>query len=460
MRKRGIALLGLVVALMLGLMPFCSLAATGWAQENGYWVYYDSNGSRLYNVWRQGSDGYWRYLNSSGVMATDSWVEDDNYYVDSNGIMITSQWLKVQNDSKDSGYDWYYFGETGKNVKGKWQQIDGNYYHFDDAGAMETGWILDDMYYCDEYGVMLTGWQRLEPPEGYDYDFSSTQGPYEVSDDDGKCWFYFSTTGKKTIPSEDSIGTKKINGSYYALDEYGAVQYGWVCTDGDESEDIADYRYVGSDGKVVTGWYSMSPPDNLSGNYDYDVEWFYFNSKGVPKTGPTKGSATTSDLEKISGNTYLFNEYGTPVYGLQQVYSTSGETYYSYYFGTRKQSSMLKGKQKVDDGDGSKETYYFNSSGKGYTGVYDDYLYYKGKLQKADSDSKYQVITIYSDSGNTFKNYVVNTSGKVMKSKTVKDGNSVKYKTSSTGILTEVDDEAVDSTDTFDTPEEPNYDWQ
>lgn len=460
MRKRSFAVLVLAAMMTLGTVGSTAWAAEGWAQEGNFWVYYNSAGNRVYDSWRQDANGYWRYLNSSGVMAVDCWVDDDNYYVNASGIMIANQWLQVVNEDKDSGYDWYYFTQSGKSVKNKWEKINNNWYHFDDEGVMETGWILDDMYYCGADGVMVTGWQRLIPPDEDDDDYySNYSGPYE-SIDDGMYWYYFSSSGKKVVPgdSDTEITTKKINGVYYALAEDGSMRTGWVSVTGDDSDDIEDYRYVDSSGQVRTGWYSIEPPEYLSNNYEHDVEWFYFDKKGVPTVGPMRGAATTSDLKKINGNTYLFDENGTPVYGLQKVYTNNDETEYTaYYFGTRKQSSMLKGKFQIDDG-GEKLQYYFTSTGKGYTGVYDNYLYYMGKVQKADSGSKYEVFTIYSGSSNTPKNYVVNTSGKIVKNSTVKDKNGTKYKANSSGILVSEDDEDVDG-NTYTSPEEPDWEF-
>ena len=62
--------------------------AEGWAEAEGNWVYYDSNGNKVYNDWKKGADGQWRYLDGNGTMAVNSWV-DGEYYVDSNGIMVT-----------------------------------------------------------------------------------------------------------------------------------------------------------------------------------------------------------------------------------------------------------------------------------------------------------------------------------------------------------------------------------
>ena len=316
--------------------------ASGWTQENGTWVYYGVNDTRVTNAWRQGADGAMRYLDSNGQMAVSSWVDDDNSYVDENGIRISDKWLQVENSSKTSGYDYYYFNQSGKCVKSKWEKIDGKWHYFDEKGIMQTGWIDDNRYYSDENGVMLTGWQKLDPPED-EKDSYKRPAPWET--DDGKKWYYFGSTGKKVLPDEkkDNISQKKIGGSYYCLDEYGAMQTGWVCVTGSDSDNIADYRYVDENGQVKTGWYSINPPEDLQGQYDHDVEWFYFNSKGVPKTGPERGSAKKNDFSKIGGNTYLFDERGVPVYGGQKIYSgIDGDSYTADYVGDRSQSCGLK----------------------------------------------------------------------------------------------------------------------
>jgi glucan-binding YG repeat protein len=459
MKKRCLTVLALAALMTLGTAGMTAMAAEGWTQENGLWVYYNAAGNKITDAWRKGSDGYWRYLDGSGYMATSAWVDDEEYYVDASGIMLANQWVQVEDSEKKSGYSYYYLGESGKVTKNKWLTINGKKYHFDDDGVMETGWILDDMYYCDENGVMLTGWQKLYPPDSDedDYQRNSTNTPYyDDSTDDGREWFNFGTSGKKVVLSDSSAdaGTKTINGATYVLNSDGAAQFGWVCTNGDSSTDIQDYRLTDSSGKVMTGWLSAYVPDDLRSNYEYDVEWFYFNSKGVPQVGPMKGAATTSDLKRINGYTYLFDDDGVPVYGLQKVYSSSNSDNYSaYYFGTVSQRAMMKGKYKIDD-----EQYYFSTNGKGYTGVYENYLYYRGKLQKASSGTKYEVFSIPSDTGSKITNYVVNTSGRVAKNTTVKDSDGTKYKTSSSGVLLKEDDEDVGD-NVYTMPEEPEFDY-
>ena len=111
MRKKMKAAWFLAALLSAGLAAFPAMAAQGWAQENSSWVYYDSNGNKVYNEWKKGADGQWRYLNGEGYMAVNAWADSD-YYVDSNGIMVTDKWLKTTSDGGEE--EWYYFGSSGK----------------------------------------------------------------------------------------------------------------------------------------------------------------------------------------------------------------------------------------------------------------------------------------------------------------------------------------------------------
>lgn len=167
MRKKMKAAWFLAALLSAGLAAFPAMAAQGWAQENSSWVYYDSNGNKVYNEWKKGADGQWRYLNGEGYMAVNAWADSD-YYVDSNGIMVTDKWLKTTSDGGEE--EWYYFGSSGKTIDDTWKKINDKWYHFDGNGRMETGWILDDMYYTGDDGVMRTGWQKLYPPDNYEED--------------------------------------------------------------------------------------------------------------------------------------------------------------------------------------------------------------------------------------------------------------------------------------------------
>ena len=439
MKKKMVAVWALAAVLCFGTATISALAAEGWAQSGSTWVYYDSNGNKIYNTWKKGADNQWRYLNGEGVMATNAWVESD-YYMDSNGIMLTDKWLKLTGDQGE--YEWYYFSSSGKVITDAWKKIDNKWYHFNGDGRMEIGWILDDMYYTGSDGVMRTGWQKLYPPDDDDDNADKvTPGIDSVTDDDGRYWYYFSSNGKKYAPdsSDGDYTARKIDGTYYCFDENGAMQTGWKNVKSTTNDSIQDYMYFGSDGKAKIGWYSIEPPEDLNG-YEEAVEWFYFNNSGNPRAADSE-RLTTSDIVKLNGKSYLFNHLGNPVYGLKKVYTGSGEDdWTAFYFGDKNKSCVQKGKMKVTEDDGNKSDFYFLDNGRGVNGVKDNYLYYKGKLQKATDGQKY---VCYRVEG---RNYVVNASGKVMKGSNVKNSDGVKFTTNSSGELTKADDDSdVDS---------------
>ena len=455
MKRKGLLILGLTAALTAG-SGITALAAAGWATENGQWVYYDNFGSHVTNEWKRGADNQWRYLNSRGQMAVDSWV-DEEYYVDSNGVMVAGKWMKLNSNirSLTANDHWYYFQDSGKVVTNSWKKIDNKWYHFDADGAMETGWVDDNMSYTKDDGAAVTGWQKLLPPD----DQGEERNPF---DEDDRRWYYFNSSGKKFVPDlkDDAVcGEKRIDGTYYCFNGNGAMQTGWAYVGGSSADrnTINGYRFYDANGKAITGWYSAAPPRDLSG-YDNEVEWFYFVKGGVPKAGPSKGNATSSDFLRVNGKTYLFTELGTPAVGLQKVKDKStGETT-AYYFDPVS-CAMTSGKMTLQEGDGTKAQYYFLSSGKGFTGVQSGSLYYCGKQQSADGSLKYEVITLPGSNGN-HTNYLVNSSGKLVKySSAAKDNDGNKYSTDRNGIVTKVNGEAVGAGATFGAPREPDY-WE
>lgn len=460
MKRKICAVLTLTAVLSAG-ATVSAWAAAGWVQNNGQWQYQDRDGYIVRNEWQKGADGKYRYLDSSGYIAVSTWI-DDEYYVGSDGIMVTDSWLREDCSSEtDSGIAWYYFDSRGQAVKEGWKKIDDVWYYFDDVGVMQTGWVDENRYYTNENGQMLTGWQLLDPPEdvSYDEDEEEEYDPFTQADNEGKYWYYFKSNGRKVTPDEDSgneYGTVRIDGDYYCMNSDGAMQYGWKNVEGGSS--ITSYKYFKSDGKMVTGWYSLAAPRGIDDSSD-EIHWYYFNSKGVPKADED-GIPTKDDLLTINGKTYLFNNVGNPVYGLRKVYLGESEdesNYTSYYFGEDDNDCWAhSGKIKVEEDSGEENTYYFTSAGRGFTGIKDNYLYYVGKLQVAQND-KYELINVPG------KDYavMVNSSGKVMKSTTVKNSDDIKYKTNSSGQVIEIDGEEVSGVTGID-PEEPDYvtdDW-
>ena len=90
MKKKMVAVWALAAVLCFGTATISALAAEGWVQSGSTWVYYDSNGNKIYNTWKKGADNQWRYLNGEGVMATNAWVESDYYRAATASCSLTS----------------------------------------------------------------------------------------------------------------------------------------------------------------------------------------------------------------------------------------------------------------------------------------------------------------------------------------------------------------------------------
>ncbi len=421
-------------------------AQAGWVKSGSDWTYVDEHNNKIYNEWRMGADNEWRWLGSNGVMAVNSFVDGEQYYVNENGLILTKTWKQVDNY-------WYYFDEKGKKVTAKWLKLNNKHYYFDEEGRMQTGWILDNLYYMNENGEMQTGWKQLYP---YDEDRdNASSGPGGGDTEGGKKWFYFGSNGKKYFADASSSGyvEKKIDGKRYSFNEKGELMVGWVNVNPDAAPAIKAYRYFSEDGTVRTGWYSIEPPEELSAAYDDPVEWFYFDSKGEPKAS-SSNEYKTGDFVRINGKQYLFAENGTPVYGLQKIHTSTG--YDTYDFGKASECYVQKGKRTIEDADGSSVYYFQDSSGKGVTGVKDAYLYYKGKLQKAEDD-KYIIMSIPSESGTGHTNYVINKSGKVMKNTKVKNDDKVELKTNAQGVLSSIDGSTAEIGAVYTSPKEPSF---
>lgn len=458
MRKRGLTVIALTAFLALSTASLTAYAGE-WKPSGNNWSYIDSSGHPVTNDWRKGTaDNLWRYLNSQGVMAINTWVDSD-YYVDGNGIMVTDKWEKLP--QRTDGWDnsnnlvWYYFGSSGKAYADGWKNISNKNYYFNSQGEMQTGWVDDNKYYTGDDGAMRTGWLYITDPPSDD---SSDDKTVPFEDNSNKHWYYFQDSGRKLTSDSGSSDYKvsKIDGTYYCFDSDGKMQTGWVNMGDKDDGSFENYRFFDpTSGKVRSGWYSTKPPEDDDSDFGDEVQWYYFSNTGIPKVGPAIEDASTNDLVRINGITYLFNDKGNPVYGLRRLRSGNSGDYVTYYFGPDKAtSSVVKGKVNVVEGDGTKAEYYFTESGskagRGYTGVKNGYLFYQGKLQQADRGSKYETINVDN------KTYLVNGSGKIAKSANV-NVNGTKYKTNSNGEIIQIDGQSSNGQSDGRDPSEPVY---
>ena len=382
MRKQTklVAVLSTAALLAIG-ASMTSFAATGWAEEDGTWVYYNRDGERATDQWKK-SGNNWYWLDSDGEMAIDQLIEDgDNYYyVDINGVMAANQWVAI--DNEDAGQDdepdhyWYYFQANGKaltqgdNDKVSLKTVNGKKYAFDDEGKMLFGWVdensaerVDDTdgdafkegtYYFggEDDGAMTVGWLQLDVTydEATNDEYKYT-APVFNDDEDQTRWFYFKSNGKK-IYAEDGDRTKDktINGKKYAFDEYGAMVAEWSLDEEDlEGKSLASYSDAVKSGKIDAG--KASANDIVTGkafNAKYSEAWKYFNSvedgarvsKGWFKVVSAEylnddkynddedywyyadgsGNLYAGEFKTIKGKKYAFRNDGRMIDGLKFIY--------------------------------------------------------------------------------------------------------------------------------------------
>ena len=366
MRKQTklVAVLSTAALLAIG-ASMTSFAATGWAEEDGTWVYYERDGERATDKWAK-SGNNWYYLDDSGEMAIDQLIEynDDYYYVDINGVMTSNQWVAI--DNEDAGNDnepdqwWYYFQANGKALKGpdsgkiSLKTINGKKYAFNDEGQMLYGWIKvddqsiynddDDAWQEAEYyfgdqndGAMTTGWLMVditdENAESQDW-----IAPVFTDDEDQTRYFYFKSNGKKVkASSSDEIKEQSINGKKYGFDQYGRMVAEWSYDQterasgssqtaegslGDTASDnnarvgqTRNWKYFQSveDGRKLTkDWFRVVAAENLDGSkYDDDAdEWYYVDGSG---------NLYANQIKTIKGKKYAFGETGICLTGLQFI---------------------------------------------------------------------------------------------------------------------------------------------
>ena len=356
-----VAVLSTAALLAIG-ASMTSFAATGWAEEDGTWVYYDRNGDKVTDKWAK-SGNNWYYLDESGEMAVDTLIEDgDNYYyVDVDGVMAANQWVAI--DNEDAGQDdepehyWYYFQANGKALKQgdnsnvALKTINGKKYAFDDEGKMLYGWVKSDDasridnsdndafkeadYYFggEDDGAMTTGWLLV------DVTYDEATNDYEIApafneDEDQSRWFYFKSNGKMVKAADaDKTKEKTINGKKYAFDVTGAMVAEWSldkekASDNLATTNFADYekdgktakysqawRYFNSveDGsRVSKGWFKVVTAEYLNkSKYDDDEDaWYYADGSGNIYAG---------EFKTIKGKKYAFRTDGRMINGLKFI---------------------------------------------------------------------------------------------------------------------------------------------
>ncbi|MDO4267000.1 MAG: cell wall-binding protein [Eubacteriales bacterium] len=452
-----------------------SFAATGWVQEDGSWRYYDRDGNYVENEWKK-SGNYWFWLDEDGYMAADQLVEDDDdhYYVGGDGVMLSNSWVRL--DNEDPGEDdadtcWYYFGPNGKAYKAAdsgrttFKTITdasgrAKKYAFNGDGKMLYGWVNDSaerqtgddawkngIYYLGgpDDGVMRSSqWEWLEAE-----DDEQENDAYE-----GSYWFYFNSNGKKAADTK-----KTINGRKYQFTENGNALFDWISTPGEAASPSTMFYSQARDSWLSVGWFYTVPGESTDpeGYDEGEPRWFY---------AAKDGELVKSEIKKINGYYYAFDEYGKMLEGLYKLsvddrqindyeeieseddLPEQDEAYGVYYFGGTAKEGAMKTGSAIVELDGEKYNYYFGKTGddrgRGYNGIYDGCIYFHGQRQDADKDEKLAVVEWNGDEDSG--DYLVNTSGKIQKKKkNAKDADDRYYCTDASGRVTRVSTEKCEN---------------
>lgn len=449
MRKQTKLVAVLSAASLLAIGASMTSFAKGWTEENGEWIYLDSDGERVTQEWKKsGSNYYW--LDENGVMATNQIVDtddDDVYYVNEYGVRAKNQWISVENedDADVNGEEvdtlWYYFGDNGKAYKADTDNLKkktcpdatgSRTYFFDSEGHMVSGWVdyENDTYYCgtENEGWAYTGWQYLEP----DDDLNS-------SDYDDQEWFNFKSSGKARKAAAELTTTWYSKGRYYTFDDNGVMTSDWyglevasnangVATGNNGGENA----YTSEDGSKGTGWvYTENAAET-------DSYWYYLvsfkDANGIVRNIPFNSQSGDSNwrAKVIKSKTYIFNEKGEMQDGLVKlgteknnnlvykdgklVGDTKGGAISKpladgvYYFNENSGSvngQMVTGKTTVTK-DGEDYYYYFEkTTGRAVTDIVKDGVVYghDGERIDAEDGNSNAIVTLDHD---TYYNKKVN----------------------------------------------------
>lgn len=443
MRKQTklVAVLSAAALLAIGASMTSFAATPHWEDQDGVWVYLDSNGERVTNEWKKSNNAYY-YLDDNGEMSIDMWIDSD-YYVGTDGKMITNNWAKLTpEDGGDSDPDgetehWFYFDSKGKKANNEKKTINGKVYYFDNDGYMEHGWYQDDtgdsIFYLGDVddGARKTGWMWLEADTGED------GWDQDCEDCDNEGWYYFDTNGKLYKKS----GEKTINGKKYYFNKDGQMLYNWIIKASEsndtnikdtdettESSNVPQLRYAFDveKGSRVSGWLKVD--GSYTAGTDGDNNWYSFKDGNPRKATNNKtiwftdsSSPRKREIISVDGKKFCFDQNGKMKTGLQAVPTTIGGTkesnqYDTYYFDDN--GNMKTGKvSNVSLDNGDTASFYFATSGsnkgKGITGEKDGYLYFQGKRLEADSDYKFYSVKEGTGDGAKTNTYLVNKSGKI-----------------------------------------------
>ena len=268
-------------------------AAQGWVQSGSTWYHYKANGSLTKNAW---VGNYW--LGADGRMITNSWVDNNNYYVGHDGLWIKNVkkigWIQ-------SGSTWYYYNNQGQMERNAWV---GDYWVGSDGRMVTNSWVDNNNYYVGSNGVWVrnakkTGWVQ----SGSTWYYYNSQGQLERNRWIGDYWVgtdgkmatnswvdnnnYYVGSNGVWVKNAQKPGWTQKSGSWYHYDNKGNLTKNawvgnyWLGSDGKMATnswvDNNNY-YVGKDGLWERN--AKKPEEKKSGWVSNGGVWYYYNKEG------------------------------------------------------------------------------------------------------------------------------------------------------------------------------------
>ena len=216
-----------------GVCTYCG-DKTGWKKIDGYWYFFENDGTMATSTWKKDSKG-WCYLGSDGRMVTNDWAPDSKgwCWIGENGYMVEkTKWIQY-----DGG--WYYI-EKGYRVQNSWRKDSKGWCYLGPEGRMVTNdWVKDSKGWCwiGSAGYMVEKTQWLKVGDDWYY----IQKGYRIQskwmkDSKGWCWL-------------QSDGRMLTNG--WAKDSKG---WCWIADNGYMPE-ITDWvNYNGNTYYIIKGY--------------------------------------------------------------------------------------------------------------------------------------------------------------------------------------------------------------
>lgn len=127
----------------------------GWVKEANTWYYYNTDGTLARNAW---AGNYW--LGADGRMVTNSWVDNNRYYVGNDGA-----WVKEARHAEEKKQGWvkegnaWYFYYQGQITKNAWV---GSYWLGSDGKMATSSWVDNGRYYVGANGAWIKDAKKPE----------------------------------------------------------------------------------------------------------------------------------------------------------------------------------------------------------------------------------------------------------------------------------------------------------